>query len=166
MSYAWQLQENIRQLSVEVSQQQEQMRLMQQLMAEQHEVQMELQKQHLEQATLRSTMQPTKDLEQQLGRVQNVVASRVERTLSTALQKENILDLCSLPSLSGGDSLLKDPVGLLWHTVGVSRTGPWCDVHILINPEILTGFSGRFWMAVFDPYEYQTGLCCKLCLSG
>ena len=102
MSYAWQLQENIRQLSVEVSQQQEQMRLMQQLMAEQHEVQMELQKQHLEQATLRSTMQPTKDLEQQLGRVQNVVASRVERTLSTALQKENILDLCSLPSLSGG----------------------------------------------------------------
>ncbi|KAL8593052.1 hypothetical protein ACOMHN_017978 [Nucella lapillus] len=85
------LHQSIQNLSLEVSRQQQHMCRLQQQMAEQHEVQVDLQRQQLEQASLRSAAQPTKDLEQQLGRVQNVVASRVERALSTTLQKENIL---------------------------------------------------------------------------
>lgn len=84
-------QDSIRNLSMEVSRQQEHLCRLQQQMAEQHELQVDLQRQQLEQASLRSAAQPTKDLEQQLGRIQNVVASKVERTLSTTLQKETKL---------------------------------------------------------------------------
>ncbi|XP_076449707.1 enhancer of mRNA-decapping protein 4-like [Babylonia areolata] len=85
------LQESIQKLSMEVSRQQEHLCRLQQQIVEQHELQVDLQRQQLEQASLRSAAQPTKDLEQQLGRVQNVVASRVERALSTTLQKETKL---------------------------------------------------------------------------
>lgn len=88
--------ESLGQLTAQVNHHQEEMCHMQRQIVEQHEMQMDLQRQQLEQYTLRSAAQPTKDLEQQLGRVQNVVASRVERTLSTALQRENILWLGGL----------------------------------------------------------------------
>ena len=92
--------ESLGKLAAQVNHHQEEMCRMQRQIVEQHEMQMDLQRQQLEQYVLRSAAQPTKDLEQQLGRVQNVVASRVERTLSTALQRENILWFGALVSVA------------------------------------------------------------------
>lgn len=86
-----QLHDFISKLSMEVTNQQQQLRQLQQQLADQHELQIELQRQQLDQTLLRSAAQPMPDLEQQLGRVQNVVASRVERTLAQTLSREDIL---------------------------------------------------------------------------
>ncbi|PVD21395.1 hypothetical protein C0Q70_19568 [Pomacea canaliculata] len=118
------LQEFISQLNVEVSNQQQQLRQLQRQLAEQHDVQMELQRQQLEQTTLRSAAHPIADLEQQLGRVQNVVASRVEKTLAQTLQRENILLVAKAveqlkeqmhtemaQKLTATDAVMKDNIG-------------------------------------------------------
>lgn len=106
--------ESLGKLTAQVNHHQEEMCRMQRQIVEQHEMQMDLQRQQLEQYVLRSATQPTKDLEQQLGRVQNVVASRVERTLSAALQRENILWFGTLVSVALTNRVCSSVISSVW----------------------------------------------------
>jgi hypothetical protein len=77
-----------------VLRQQSKFQELQQQLRDQHTQHIDLQRQMLEASALRGnggSLPGSKELEQQLGRVETVVVSKVERTMTATLHKENIL---------------------------------------------------------------------------